>query len=698
MDKQILENEKKHLAEVLEIVKEAKKDMEESLKSLGAETVDKLEELRDNPETNAMDFFLFLEQIHQKHEAFNLKDRYKRIEELKFSLDEPYFARIDLQKQDLSQEVTEITGGDPEGDAQPKTRKVYIGKFGFTDEHTPVITDWRTKIASVYYRYRYPQKDVHYETPEGTKTRDLLLKRTFDIEEGELNKYYNNDIQLDESEIIVEKIESRTGGVLEDIVETIQEAQLDIIEEDPRTPCVVQGCVGSGKSTVAIHRLSHIFFNYKELIKPERSILIANKQILVSYLATLFPKLGIFDINYKTLSDLVYNFIFREELGLEVDFSLPLKGDLLALETLEKARSLILEIEEDYKTKMEAVFKGEHESFGGYAYDPEVSPYENLQYVVTELSEELKTQKELLKENPNSPRLWLYKLNVSALKKILKKLNTLKHDLKKKDLKALLKKLGLNPNNKLDYASTLLYVYAYSRLIGFANTRRYHYCVVDEGQDFSPLEYAVLDTFILHKRFCILGDLNQGYTKHGLKDWQQLEEVFQTDDLKEFKLKTNYRSTKPIIDLANKILKPFTSDYLPQSINRRGEEPSLQSFKRTEDMYDKVEADLKGDIKSLKKSIGVICYHDKDFEQMQEVLGRLPLEDERKTVLASDKRIDYKPKSVYLTKFGNCKGLEFAKVYIVGRNPLDNTTFAEAKRSFVGVTRAMDKVSAYYVD
>lgn len=679
MQKTILEKEKKHLKSTLGILKDYKNQLEKSIKSLGAATVERLEELRDNPETNAMDFFMHLEQLHAKNAAFNLKDRYKRLEELESSLDEPYFARIDLKDKKKSKED-----------------KIYIGKFGFTENYKPVITDWRSKIASVYYRYRYPQENVSYKTPEGVKTRDLTLKRTFDIEEGQLSKYYNNDIQLDESEIIAEKIEARTGGVLEDIVETIQAAQLDIIEEDPRTPVVVQGCVGSGKSTVAIHKLSHIFFNYPKLIKPERSILIAKKQILVSYLATLFPKLGIFDINYKTLRDLVYNFIFREGLAFQPDFSLPMRKELLDMQTLRKARKILNETEATARSDLEKFFVDDYASFGGYAYDPDLTPYENYTYVLKEQQEEFKNQKELYKDNPKSSRAWLYKLNSDTLRKIVKDLKKKRSKIKDKELSAALKTLEIDPSKKADYATALAYAYVYSKIIGFKEFRKYHYCVVDEGQDFSPMEYAVMKSFVLHNRFCILGDLNQGYVESGLMDWKSLSEVFNSSKIKEFSLETNYRSTRPIINYANKILAPFTDKYLPNSINRKGVAPIEKDFKEKSAMYAQLEKDLQSSLKDLKKSIGIISYDPADFEKLKSILADLPIENSRKTLLDSDKKIDYKPKSVYLTGFENCKGLEFAEVYIVGRDPLKNPNFQEAKKSFVGVTRAMDRLTVYY--
>ncbi len=683
MNDEILNQERQHLAGILSLVKESKEVLENSLNSLGKETVGKLEDLRGAAESNALDFFMFLEQINEKYESFNLKDRYSRLEEMESSIKEPYFARIDLDRAE----------SDEEG-------KIYIGKFGFTHDKQPVITDWRTKIASIYYRYRFPQRNVIYTTPEGEKVRDLVLKRTFDISDGKLHKYFNNDIQLDESEIIAEKIETRTGGVLEDIVETIQAGQLDIIEEDPRTPVVVQGCVGSGKSTVAIHKLSHIFFNFPKYITPERSILVGKSQILISYLSTLFPKLGIFDINYKTLGDLVYNLIFREEMKVVLDFDLESKDELLGFEFLNSLQEQVKEISDNTKERLRVIFeKQDFESFGGYKYDEEQTPYENVASVREDLEEELDTSVTRLKENPKSMRAWLYKMNADTLGKIISQLGKIQNEMKNKDLDLAVKTLGIATKGKLDYASALAYVFLHTQIIGFNKdkTLKYQYCVVDEGQDFSPLEYAVLNSFVLHNRFCILGDLNQGYVHSGISSWEDLEKVFGNPNIKHFSLDTNYRSTAPIIALANKILSPFTDKYLPKSINRKGEEPVFTGHISSDEMFAQIKTDIETDAKEFGKSIGIITYDQESFEEMKKIMKKLDIEAERKMILDSDKRIDYKPKAIYLTKFENCKGLEFGKVYIVNRNPLKNGSYEEAKKSFVGVTRAMDKLNIYYV-
>ncbi len=157
MDGNIFDQEKSHLNEVLVKLESTKKVLEVSMRSIGAENLEKLREMRADRETDAHDLFAFMERMHEKNAAFNFKDKYRRLEELESLLKEPYFSRIDLKKE-----------------ANDLIEEIYIGKFGYT-ENRPLITDWRAKVASVYYRYRYPQKNVTYDTPGGLEKRDLLL-------------------------------------------------------------------------------------------------------------------------------------------------------------------------------------------------------------------------------------------------------------------------------------------------------------------------------------------------------------------------------------------------------------------------------------------------------------------------------------------------------------------------------------------
>lgn len=684
MDKDILSEEKKHLEEVIDKVADAERSLIQAMDALGSSNLEHLEDLRNNPETSGDDFMVFVQQLHEKNAAFNVKDKIKRLEELIHSQKEPYFARLDLA--DTGKQTAE---------------KLYIGKFGYTEENYPVIVDWRSKVASVYYRYRYPQNNVEYIAPEGRIVKDMHLKRTFEIDNGELIKYYNNDIQFDEDSLIVDKIGQRTGGVLEDIVETIQESQLDIIESDPRQICIVQGSVGSGKSTVAIHKLSHVFFNYPEIITPERSILIAKNGVLVGYLATLFPKLGIFDVNYKTVRELVVNMVFREKLQVEVDLD---EQNNLSAFNLHKVKELEKDLDvthRKYEEKIENLLEDEtFGTLGSYVYDYTQSVVENIDELIADLKEELGFQTEKFKDNPKSTKSWIFQENIKNLRKFISRLQKLRQSLSQDDIKKIYKKWDIDVNRPLDYLHTLIALYIHSQVYGIKKTQKYQYCVVDEGQDISPLEYLVLSKIVLNGRFCILGDLNQSFSDEGLTAWDEISAVVkEANEAKTFELDTNYRSTKPIIEFANALLSPYTDKYLPKSINRVGPEPVRKHIHSFDDAVADLEAELSSDLKDLNKSIGIICFDDRYFDPADKIFRKLEREldvpEEKLIKLETDTRISYIPKGVYLSRFEDCKGLEFAKVYVLGLNLDSIENFAQAKKAFVAVTRAMNELVVY---
>lgn len=689
MNKEDMQLEQRHLGIVLNKIEKARDIINESLDKLGKENVERLKELREDGSSSrgygSNDFDVLLEQLHQKNLSFNLKGKYQTLNELQFLSSEPYFSRIDLYRKDSETD-----------------ERYYIGKFSYTEDR-PIITDWRSKVASVYYRYRYPQKDVNYDTPSGLEVRDLKLKRTFEIQDGELIKYYNNDLQLDESSIIKEKIEKRTGGVLEDIIQTIQESQLDIIEADPRQVCVVQGCVGSGKSTVAIHKLAHIFFNYPKLIHPEKSLMVTKSQILAGYLSTLFPKLGIFDVTYKTLRDLVYNIVFREELKIKFDFDKGQDTSLYDKKKIEYVQNQVKKVIKSYEAKIINIFKDPGlKLYASFKYSYNETPYENIIELLKDTLEEIKIQKEHLKRNPDGLNSWLNNQNLVNLKKILREANRIKNDLQNNAVNKTVKSIGLDINSTLDYTEALIYISIYLELIGMREYKKYEYCVVDESQDFSLLEYLVLNKIVLRGRFSLFGDLNQSLENDGVKNWDDIKSVITDAKVANtFSLEENYRSTRQIIDFANKILKPYTDKYLPKSIDRVGEEPAEINFSNENEMLEEFRKSLSADLKDIKKSIGVIVFENESvtLEKVKKVMLEEKVDESENgfVQLKPNEKINYTPLGIYLMKSDDCKGLEFSKVYVLNLNLKKIKNFSDARKAFVSVTRAMNELQVYGV-
>ena len=384
-------------------------------------------------------------------------------------------------------------------------------------------------------------------------------------------------------------------------------------------------------------------------------------------------------------------------MNIEFDLSRDNKEILFNNSMVEDLFERLEEIHDEYEEEISEVFSmEENEPFGGFAYDPNLSVCLNITEAIKDLEEEIKYQKEFVKEHPNHERSKLYGENIKIMRKITRKLTELRARVKAKELKKLVSAYGLLHDGVFGYKEALVYTIMYAELIGFSSYQKFEYCVVDEGQDLSLLEYTVLNKLVLNGRFCILGDLNQSYAEEGLSQWEEIYEVVDSsNEALKFTLDTNYRSTKPIIDFANKILSPFTEDYLPLSINRKGTKPRVKKHKSFNDVIDDFKVELGKDTKNLEKSIGVICMDEEIYDQIDEIISDLDLPHEKYIKLRETDRVSYLPRAVYLTHFNNCKGLEFGKVYVLGLNPEDVSDFIEAKRAFVAVTRAMDELCVY---
>ena len=162
---------------------------------------------------------------------------------MKRSIDKPYFARLDFSRY-----------------GEEKVEKLYIGKVGVMDEDNNNITiDWRAPISSMYYDSNIGR--ASYKAPEGTCTGELLLKRQYDIENRKLKSFQDVDT-VSNDELLKPYLSASADNRLKNIVSTIQHEQNSIIREPISKNIVIQGVAGSGKTTVALHRIAYLVYNY----------------------------------------------------------------------------------------------------------------------------------------------------------------------------------------------------------------------------------------------------------------------------------------------------------------------------------------------------------------------------------------------------------------------------------------------------
>ena len=158
---------------------------------------------------------------------------------------------------------------------------MYIGKNGITQNANEVIiVDWRAPVSSVYYENELGHG--RYEVPGSQPVEiDLYKKRTYDIQEKKLLGFYDDDVAAND-ELLVKYLSQNKEAVLGDIIATIQKEQNEIIRDTPFKNIIVQGVAGSGKTTVALHRISYVLYNYEEKYKPSEFCIIGSSDMLLN--------------------------------------------------------------------------------------------------------------------------------------------------------------------------------------------------------------------------------------------------------------------------------------------------------------------------------------------------------------------------------------------------------------------------------
>ena len=198
----------------------------------------------------------------------------------------PYFGRIDF-KDGISQEE----------------ETCYIGRAGIAKNGSePVVLDWRAPIASVYYESSMGPC-TYTVSSEGTYEMDLVRKRTYEIEQDVLKDFFDSDVVAND-ELLTKYLAKNKKAVLGEIIATIQKEQNVIIRRSPRTNVIIQGVAGSGKTTVAMHRISFILYNYKDDFRPEDFYIVGSNRILLNYITSVLPELDVYGIRQLTMEQL----------------------------------------------------------------------------------------------------------------------------------------------------------------------------------------------------------------------------------------------------------------------------------------------------------------------------------------------------------------------------------------------------------
>jgi DNA helicase-2/ATP-dependent DNA helicase PcrA len=209
---------------------------------------------------------------------------------LKSARSKPYFARVDFLE-----------------NGKAKIDQLYIGKMCLMRESDRelVIVDWRAPVANLYYEGRLGA--TGYLCPDGRINGEMLLKRQFSIEDRELQAIFDIDITTND-EFLQSYLGASADNRLKDIVSTIQAEQNRIIRAGMDRPLIVQGVAGSGKTTIALHRIAYLIYNYQNF-QPENFMIIAPNRLFLNYISEVLPELGVEMVKQTTFEDLALELI-----------------------------------------------------------------------------------------------------------------------------------------------------------------------------------------------------------------------------------------------------------------------------------------------------------------------------------------------------------------------------------------------------
>ncbi len=197
----------------------------------------------------------------------------------------PYFARVDYKENDFD-----------------RTEKLYIGKMSLSrdEDQEIVIVDWRAPIANLYYEGRLGPSS--YECPDGIINGELLLKRQFSINNGSLDEIFDIDITTND-EFLQTYLGANAENRLKEIVSTIQEEQNKIVRAPMWKPLIVQGVAGSGKTTIALHRIAYLIYTFEKSFDPENFMIIAPNRLFLNYISEVLPELGVDRVKQTTFEE-----------------------------------------------------------------------------------------------------------------------------------------------------------------------------------------------------------------------------------------------------------------------------------------------------------------------------------------------------------------------------------------------------------
>lgn len=617
-----------------------------------------------------------LHQINSNQEKLLLKQRFRKM------LDSPFFGRVDFCY---------------DGDEDAEIFYIGIGNFAESNGKMPLVYDWRAPVSGLFYDF--DKGPASYLAPGGEMTGEVKSKWQYKIRNGKMVYEFESDMKIDD-EILKAELGSHGEVQLKNIIRTIQKEQNAIIRNTKDRMLVIQGAAGSGKTSIALHRIAYLLYHDREHLKSSNVLILSPNSVFADYISHILPELGeeniremSFDLYaYKQLRDTVSDCEDRYD-QIEKTLKAPKK-------------------QKYYKEKQSETFINQLEGFILMLED-ELMQFKDVNY------------RGFVLEEAKMIDLFYYKfLDIPLLSRMeavsdyfIDEIETLRGSDLPEDEKELimekfmsmyetrdfyvlynkfLKEEGYKPLPKVSYEKRILpyedvypMLYLKYRLLRQKDDRTIKHLVVDEMQDYSPLQYQILQ-MLFKCRMTILGDRAQTMEEENQDVTTFLPKIF-GKDLRTIVMNKSYRNTVEIAEYANKIAN--VSDI--EIFERHGKPVEERTCESVEDALEEILTHLNLGEESYETA-AVICRTEEEaykaYRLLKEKLEKTGF-DVEKRMAYMDRNSSNFQKGLTVTTFYLAKGLEFDQVFSIF--PQKAVSVLEQQARYIAATRALHELYMY---
>ena len=588
----------------------------------------------------------------------------------------PYFGRIDfLEKKDNS-----------------KVMPTYIGIHTFYDPESraTLIHDWRAPVSSMFYDHELGE--AGYRSPSGEIKGEISLKRQYRIRGGKMEFMIESALTVHD-DILQKELSSNVDDKMKNIVATIQREQNQIIRNEDIRTLIIQGVAGSGKTSIALHRIAYLLYTFRDSISSKDILIISPNKVFSDYISNVLPELGEETVPETSMEQILsgvleHKYKYQTYFGLVNELLEKPSSSLIDRIAYKASFGFISELDKFILHIENTYFKAADVKLTKYITIP--APFIEEQYLRFNRYP-IRRRFDAMADYMLDMLKIQYAFTVTTagrnlLKKEIRLMFAGNNDIQVyKDFFKWTNNPGMFKMRKghtLEYSDLAPLAYLHLALEGNGNQPfRVKHLLIDEMQDYSPIQYKVIQK-LFPCRKTVLGDAGQSVNPYGSSTAETIQKSLTASEI--MKLCKSYRSTFEITDFVQKI----HPNAELEPVARHGEKPQILQFSSAVEELSGIMGLISTYRKSGYKSLGIICKTEQQAREMADVLKSYANDI---SFLSSQSSAFVQ--GIVITSAHMAKGLEFDEVIIPQTDERNYRSEIDKSMLYVAVTRAMHRLT-----